>query len=104
MKHAGAQVDFVIDINPSKQGKFLAGSGLRVSSPEEAMEALNPGDEIIVMNSNYLDEITAQSDNQFKCLTSLSCKPSHTLRQAQGERNGYRKHCPFPVRAEPVEA
>lgn len=69
IKHAGAQVDFVIDINPSKQGKFLAGSGLRVTSPEEAMRAMNPGDEIVVMNSNYLDEITAQSDNQFNYLT-----------------------------------
>lgn len=69
MKRAGAQVDFVIDINPSKQGKFLAGSGLRVTSPEEAVRALNPGDEIAVMNSNYLDEITAQSDNRFNYLT-----------------------------------
>jgi hypothetical protein len=69
MQRAGAQVNFVIDINPSKQGKFLAGSGLRVTSPEEAMRAMNPGDEIVVMNSNYLDEIMAQSDNQFKYLT-----------------------------------
>ncbi len=33
------------------------------------MRALNPGDEIVVMNSYYLDEITAQSANQFNYLT-----------------------------------
>ena len=69
MQRAGAQVDLAIDINPSKQGKFLAGCGLRVTSPEEAMSALNPGDEIVVMNSQYLDEITAQFGSQFKYLT-----------------------------------
>lgn len=69
LKRVGVEINKVIDINPAKQDKFLAGSGLRVTSPEEAMEALNPGDEIVVMNSNYLDEIMAQSNNQFKYLT-----------------------------------
>lgn len=69
MKRAGAQVDRVIDINPSKQGKFLAGSGLRVASSKEAMRTLSPGDEVVVMNSNYLAEIAAQSDNRFNYLT-----------------------------------
>lgn len=65
MKRAGLSVDMVIDINPAKQGKFLAGTGLRVSSPEEAMQILRPGDDVFVMNSNYLDEIVAATNSQF---------------------------------------
>ena len=65
MRRAGAQIAFVIDINPVKHGKYLAGSGLRVAPPAEAAQRLQPGDTIFVMNSNYLDEIAAQSDKQY---------------------------------------
>jgi len=65
MQRAGAKLEFVIDINPVKQGKFLPGSGLQVLSPEKAMRLLRPGDNIFVMNSNYLDEIAAQSGKQY---------------------------------------
>lgn len=54
---AGQPVDMVIDINPAKQGKFLPGTGLRVASPAEAMRTLPRTARIVVMNSNYLDEI-----------------------------------------------
>lgn len=57
MMRAGAEIDFVIDINEAKQGKFLAVTGLRVWSPEEAMTQLSPGTNIYVMNANYLNEI-----------------------------------------------
>lgn len=65
MQRAGVNVDLVIDINPAKQNKFMAGSGLRISSPEEGMQMLQAGDEVFVMNSNYLQEIVALSNNQF---------------------------------------
>lgn len=65
MRRAGAPVEFAIDINPVKHGKYLAGSGLRVTPPAEAAGLLQPGDNIFVMNSNYLDEIVAQSGNQY---------------------------------------
>ena len=53
----GLALDFVIDINPAKQGKFLASSGLPVISPQEGLARLDRGADIFVMNSNYLSEI-----------------------------------------------
>ncbi|WP_460455020.1 class I SAM-dependent methyltransferase [Arenimonas aestuarii] len=54
----GLDVSFAIDINPAKQGCFLAGSGIEVLSPADGLPRLAPGDHVVVMNSNYLDEIT----------------------------------------------
>jgi len=69
MRRAGADIDFVIDINPAKQGKYLAATGLRVSSPEEALAQVEPGASIFVMNSNYLPEIRQMTHDQFNYLT-----------------------------------
>jgi hypothetical protein len=66
MERAGANIDFVIDINPAKQGKYLAATGIRVSSPAEALPQIKPGSTIFVMNGNYLPEIRSMSLNQFK--------------------------------------
>lgn len=66
MQRMGVGIDLVIDINPSKQGRYLACSGLRVMSPTQAMQILQPRDTVFVMNSNYLDEIVAQSGNQYQ--------------------------------------
>jgi SAM-dependent methyltransferase len=57
MQRAGARINMVIDINPAKQGKFLAATGLQVWSPGEATCRLPPGANVFVMNSNYLDEV-----------------------------------------------
>jgi len=48
-------VDAVVDINPVRQGTFLAGSGLRILAPEELIP-LRPA-LVIVMNAAYLGEI-----------------------------------------------
>jgi hypothetical protein len=69
MQRAGLIIDEVIDINPSKQGRYLAGSGLKVSAPDEALGRLDSSDNIFVMNSNYLNEIVAQSGNKFTYYT-----------------------------------
>ncbi len=61
----GKPVMNVVDVNPQKQGKFLPGTGLRVQSPSELLESLPAGCTIYVMNSNYLDEIKAMSNNQY---------------------------------------
>lgn len=65
MERAGVNIDFVIDINPAKQGKYLPINGLKVSTPDEAMNMLQAGDNIFVMNSNYLDEIIDLSGNKY---------------------------------------
>jgi hypothetical protein len=55
-----------IDINPAKQGKFLAGSGLAVLSPQEGLSRMQPGADVFVMNSNYLEEIRALGGPHFR--------------------------------------
>ena len=65
MQRAGIEVDCVIDINPAKQNKYMAASGLKILSPQQGMEMLRSNDNIHVMNSNYLHEIIEQSNNQF---------------------------------------
>ena len=65
MQRAGISIDFGIDINPEKQNKYMAGSGIKVLSPEEGLKILPLGENVIVMNSNYLQEIIEQSNNQF---------------------------------------
>lgn len=62
---AGYAVDVVIDINPAKQGKFLAATGIKVISPAQAISQLPPGATIFVMNSNYLEEIKKMSNNAY---------------------------------------
>lgn len=47
----------VVDVNPRKQGKWMAGSGLRISAPE-VLRALRPHT-VVVMNPVYRDEIVA---------------------------------------------
>lgn len=65
MQRAGIEIDLVIDINPAKQSKYMAGSGLQILSPESRMKTLQAGDNVLVMNSNYAQEIAALSNNQF---------------------------------------
>ncbi|TDT74111.1 methyltransferase family protein [Litoreibacter halocynthiae] len=64
-ERAGASVEAVIDINPSKQGRFLAGTGLRVSAPEEVLPNLPRSSRILVMNPNYCEEIRTMSNDAF---------------------------------------
>jgi SAM-dependent methyltransferase len=63
LQRMGVEVDYVVDINPQKQGQYLPLSGLRVSSPEEAMGNWPEGTHLFVMNSNYLEEIKRMTAN-----------------------------------------
>ena len=68
MQRAGARIDLVIDINPAKQGKYLASTGLQVQSPSAAMDRLPWGADLFVMNSNYLNEIQQLAGSRFNYL------------------------------------
>ena len=46
----------IIDINPKKQGMFIAGSGHEIVAPEY-LKKINEKIYLIVMNENYLEEI-----------------------------------------------
>lgn len=54
----GAEIPFVVDINPHRQGYFMAGSGQPIVSPE-ALREIRP-DVVVVMNSVYREEIAAE--------------------------------------------
>jgi hypothetical protein len=64
----GHPVGTVVDINPAKQGKFLPGTGLRVASPSEAGAVLPRGAKVLVMNSNYLQEIASMSGGKYELI------------------------------------
>lgn len=49
-------IQHVVDINPRKHGMHVAGTGQRISPPGSLRDVLP--DEVIVMNPNYLPEIT----------------------------------------------
>jgi len=49
------QIEFVVDINPYKQGKYIGGSGQQIVAPDFMRE--HKPDVIIVMNSIYESEI-----------------------------------------------
>lgn len=65
----GVTFDVAIDINPAKQGRYLPVTALRVASAAEGRSLLAPGDNVFVMNSNYLDEIIAQSNSAYSYIT-----------------------------------
>jgi threonine dehydrogenase-like Zn-dependent dehydrogenase len=52
---AAAQIDYVVDINPHRQGKFMAGTGQEIVAPE-FLESYRP-DVAIAMNPIYKQEI-----------------------------------------------
>ncbi len=54
----GDEILGAVDINPNKQGTYLARTGHRVIGPDE-LASIRP-DEVIVMNPIYLEEIRAQ--------------------------------------------
>jgi hypothetical protein len=64
-ERSGFPVDRVIDINPAKQGQYLAATGLEVMPPAAGLVELRQGSTIHVMNPNYLDEIRAAAGPNF---------------------------------------
>jgi hypothetical protein len=57
---AGDEIAAVVDINPRKAGKFVAGTGQRIIAPAE-LPGLRP-DFVIIMNANYREEIGGMLD------------------------------------------
>ena len=68
MDRYGVEIDAIVDINPSKQGKFIPITGIEVISPDQFMDRYHEGTEIVVMNRNYLDEIQSMIGNGFTYL------------------------------------
>lgn len=62
---SGGRIDYVVDINPAKQGKFLPCTGLPVYAPEALLPKLPDRTTIIVMNPNYSAEIRSSAGTRF---------------------------------------
>jgi len=56
----GPELVAVVDINPNKHGKYLAGSGIQIVSPE-TLRSLRP-DVVLLMNSIYTEEVRHDLD------------------------------------------
>ncbi len=54
-------IDWVVDINPHRHGRFIPGIGQEIKSPE-SLKDYQP-DEVIVMNAIYCDEIQKMLDD-----------------------------------------
>ena len=65
LRRGEVTLDFVIDINPFKQGKYIPVTGLPVLSPENGMCGMARDDAIFVMNSNYFNEIIATAGDKY---------------------------------------
>jgi len=55
------QVEYVVDVNPRKQGKFLAGSGQQIVPPD-FLQDFQP-DLILLMNPIYREEVQSMVDD-----------------------------------------
>ncbi|MET3495552.1 class I SAM-dependent methyltransferase [Variovorax boronicumulans] len=66
LRLAGIEFDLAVDINPVKQNRYMAGTGLKIVAPETALKTLPDGALVFVMNSNYFDEILMQSQGKFR--------------------------------------
>lgn len=51
-------VEQVVDVNPRKHGKFVAGTGQPIVGPQHMTDS--PSDLVILMNPNYRDEVEQQ--------------------------------------------
>ncbi len=58
VESAGAAVDYVVDVNPHRQGRYMPKTGQQVVPPGE-LSRINP-DVVIATNPNYATEIAAQ--------------------------------------------
>ena len=56
----GQDVAAIVDINPKKRGKFVAGTGQPILAPDQLVES--PPAAVVIMNPVYRTEIAASLD------------------------------------------
>lgn len=66
LRRAGIEIDFIVDIDPAKQGKYLPASGLLVESPSRLIQETAPA-LVLVMNTNYFEEIKSLIPGRHEC-------------------------------------
>lgn len=68
MRRLGVDVHYLADINPAKQGMYIPAVGLLVSTPDE-IAGISDVRDVVVMNTNYLDEIREMTGNKYQYIT-----------------------------------
>ena len=76
-ERTGSPVDVRIDINPAQCGKFVPATGIPVMSPAEGIVTLVPGADIVVMNSNYLEEFRGMTGDRFNLIGAQDVGGKH---------------------------
>jgi hypothetical protein len=66
----GIPIECAIDVNPAKHGKYLPVTGIKVLAPEVANESLPSSAYVVIMNSNYSEEIRQMSMGKFNYLVA----------------------------------
>lgn len=66
----GEAIQYVIDINPAKQNKYIAGTGHPIYSPD--ILERQPVQNILIMNENYTEEIKQQIKQYHISVNTLS--------------------------------
>ena len=61
MLGVGSEIDYVVDINPGKQGRYIAGTGQQITSPQFLKKYVPHT--VIVLNPAYRNEIQDMLDN-----------------------------------------
>jgi SAM-dependent methyltransferase len=68
LERAGTKVNTIIDINPAKQGKYIAGTGIQINSSSQVIDTIPFGADVFVMNGNYLGEINDLTQNRLNLI------------------------------------
>jgi SAM-dependent methyltransferase len=71
-----AEIDYLIDVNPAKQGHFSPASGTPIISPDEARARLRPSDLVLIMNPNYQREIETSLPSGVSCRCATDDLPA----------------------------
>jgi SAM-dependent methyltransferase len=69
LERNGTKIDTIIDINPAKQGKYIAGTGIQINSLSQVINTLPNGADVFVMNSNYLSEINEMTEHRLNLIS-----------------------------------
>ncbi len=78
----GQEIEYLVDINPHRHGKFAPGSGKQIVGPEFLAE-YQP-DLVIVMNPVYRNEISREL-NRLNCNAALLCTVADSTEGAPAE-------------------
>lgn len=68
LERAGTKVDTIVDINPAKQGKYIAGTGIQINSLSQVINTLPISSDVFVMNGSYLSEINDMTHNRLNLI------------------------------------